>query len=110
MFYVKLIILSYLSCVGFFNSLSVSFVYKDSWNNIFFTKIFHIVRKFDEVPSLELFYLILRMLRICFCYSLYCLLSFVKGNFFSIVDTVYSERYMGLPTPEDNLAGYEVQQ
>lgn len=81
------------------------------------------MRKFDEVPSLELFYLILRMLRICFCYSLYCLLSFVKGNFLyqflenqlkiswkSIVDTVYSERYMGLPTPEDNLAGYEVQQ
>ena len=98
-------------------------MYKDSWNSIFFTKIFHIVRKFDEVPSLELFYLILRMLRICFCYSLYRLLSFVKGNFLyqflenqlkiswkSIVDTVYSERYMGLPTPEDNLAGYEVQQ
>lgn len=28
--------------------------------------------------------------------------------FFPITDSVYTERYMGLPTPEDNLDHYKV--
>ena len=28
--------------------------------------------------------------------------------FYSLLDTIYTERFMGLPTPQDNLAGYMV--
>lgn len=37
-------------------------------------------------------------------------LTFVQRNMRLIIssaDTMYTERYMGLPTPEDNLSGYE---
>ena len=45
---IRQIILSYLSCVGYFNSLSVSFVFKGSWSYIFFRKS---MRKFHRVRA-----------------------------------------------------------
>lgn len=30
-----------------------------------------------------------------------------RNYWFDVVDSIYTERYMGLPTPDDNLGGYQ---